>query len=114
MTPIQFLQAATTLYPDLQAELAGYDGLFHLQMDRFRVRVERDIRARDESAVKAALTLAARACAGGDAMVRSAVDTSFAEALFAGHSAEDAAWAWARTPDTLRRLYLAVWGRPPL
>lgn len=114
MTPNQFLQAVTTLYPDLQAELASYDGLFHLQMDRFRVRVERDIRAHNDASVKSAMALAARGYADGDDTVRNAIDTGFAEAILAGHTRQDITWAWARMPDSLRRLYIAVWGSPPL
>ena len=114
MTQEEFLEAALRIYPDLQPEFEELEDLFHLQMDRFRYRLERDFRARDEKNIKAAMELAASCHRQGSELMKGAVDTSFAEAVFAGHAKEDIKWAWGLTPDLIRGLYVSFWGKEPI
>lgn len=114
MTQEEFLESALRIYPDLQPEFEELEDLFHLQMDRLRFRMERDFRACDEKSVKATMELAASCHRQGSDLMKNAIDTSFAEAVFAGHAKEDIKWAWGLTPGLIRELYVSFWGKEPI
>jgi hypothetical protein len=114
MTQEEFLEAALRIYPDLQPEFEELDDLFHLQMDRLRFRMERDILARDEKSVKATMELAVSCHRFGSDVMKDAIDISFAEAVFAGHAKEDIKWAWGLTPGLIKKLYVRCWGKEPI
>src|SRR5690606_25729057 len=113
MTIEDFLRSARILYPDLRVDFDDLEGFIHLQMDKFRCKVELDIKARDKLAVTKAMALAVACYQQGDWQLKEAIDVSFAEAIFAGHTEPDISWAWQNTPEIIRNLHLAFWGKRP-
>ena len=107
----EFVCEVVTLYPDLKEEFDELDGLIHLQMDRFRYRMEEDMKERNEEKVLCSYILAEKCYRYGGEALKNAVDTSFAEAVFSGHDKETIAWGWQLMPPVLKKLYVVFWGQ---
>jgi len=107
----QFIEEALKLFPDLKEDFVELDSLLHLQMDRFRYRVERELEKRNEEKILKSFMLIERCYRYGGETLKNAVDTSFVEAIFAGHDKEIIKWGWDLMPHILRDLYVSFWGK---
>lgn len=107
----EFLQETLKLFPDLKEDLLELDNLLHLQMDRFRYRVEEELQKRNKEKILKSFMLIERCYRYGGETLKDAVDTSFVEGIFAGHDKETIKWAWELMPQILRDLYVSFWGK---
>lgn len=110
----EFLTRALEIFPDLREEFQELDELFHLQMSRFSYRTEEEIKSRNEETVRKSYLLAEKCYLEGNDKMKDAVDTCYAESVVSSFSGEAIIWAWARFPETLRALYVAMWGKAPI
>jgi len=106
-----FISEALDLYPDLERDFKELEGLLHLQMDRFRYRVEEEMVRRSEEKVLKSFMLAEKCYRNGIDDLKSAVVTSFAEAIYSGHDKKTIKWGWKLFPDVLKEHYVTFWGK---
>jgi hypothetical protein len=69
-------------------------------------------RERDGAAIQAHTELLAKQYQSGGKAVRDAIDIAYAENLMWDLDDAARAWAWPRFSETVRRLYVEMWGEP--
>ncbi len=108
-----FLQAALQLIPELQEEFLELDGLLHLQMDRFRYRVEVELDGRNSELVLQSFRLIETCLRYGSDNLQNAADTCFVEGVLIGHDEDTIRWGWDLMPHLLKEYHIAFWGHGP-
>jgi len=107
----EFLEEALKLFPDLKDDFLELDSLLHLQVERFRYRVEEELKKRDKEKILNSFMLMERCHRYGGETLKNAVNTSFVEGIFVGHDKETIKWGWELMPKILRDLYVSFWGK---
>jgi len=107
----QFIEEALKLFPDIKEGFVELDGLLHLQMDRFRYRVEEELKDRNKEIVIKSFMLIERCHEYGSEKLKKAVGTSFVEGVFVGHDTETIKWGWDLMPKSLREIFVSFWGK---
>src|SRR5215467_10797447 len=98
-----FLKELKTLFPQLRDDLNAEYGLFHLEMDVFRIFAQQAINDGDVEKVRLCFKLADKYLNEGTNKVSNAIVVSFVEHL----ALQKAQWAWELLTPRLSQAYLA-------
>lgn len=98
-------------FPDLRADINQEQGMLHFEVAVFYKYTQSQINIGEVDTVKLCFSVAEKFLLNGNAAVKNAISTSFAECLdFNNTNKHSRVWAWDIYPETLKKEYLVVRG----
>jgi len=98
-------------FPELTPKLNAEQGLLHFEVGAFYLFTQSFINVGDKDKVSRCFAIADRYLLNGDAKVRNAIATSYAECFeFEDTETSNRQWAWSIFPESLKSEYRIVRG----